>query len=101
MVKYNNTLSVLLSGNRAVKTVSEKVDRETFLRSKNMLPAALAVGAFLLILKIITFMDKSHFRFSQDYSGPELNWATYGIQLSLTYPFLSLPLPFLPLPQCT
>ena len=54
------------------------------------------MGVFLLILKILTLTDKSHFRIPQDYMDPEFNWVTYRIQLSLVYLFLCLHLPFLP-----
>lgn len=64
----------------------------------NMLPFTLAMGVFLLILKMITFIDKSHFIIPQDYMSPEFNWVTYGIQLSMIYLFLSLHFPFLPYP---
>lgn len=63
-----------------------------------MLPVALAMRVFLLILKRITFIDKSHFIIPQDYMSPEFNWVTYGIQLSMIYLFLSLHSPFLPYP---
>lgn len=54
------------------------------------------MGVLFLILKIITFIHKSHFRIPQDYMDPEFNWVTYRIQLSLMYLFLSLHPPFLP-----
>lgn len=48
---------------------------------------------FLLILQMITFIDKSHFLIPQDYMGPGFNWVTHGIQLFMIYLCLSLHLP--------
>lgn len=47
-------------------------------------------------LRMITFIDKSHFITPQDYTGPRFNQVTHVIQLSTIYLLLSLHLPFLP-----